>query len=145
MPPRNAYLLLTEVRKVIFDDMKHALKEPVRLINTFDQLCAAGGGVAISPSSSSTSRAAYTPATAWLVWRVVNKKTVVTDPKAAWYNHGMKAFNFIESKQAALAQAKAWVRDKFGEQGPWVRNRMGDVVPVRINKAFPLPKLEKEK
>lgn len=106
------------------------------IINTFDQLRAAGGGVAIST--------AYLPGQSvhpygWSVWRVNAKgKQVVTDPDAPWYAYGSRVFSFSGDKKAALEAAKAWAAEQFGEQGPWKRNRMHDYVPERIFKQFPI-------
>lgn len=113
-----------------------------RLINTFDQLVAAGGGCAIVTARSP----GRTPrARGWSVYRI-NKsgQQVVTDPKAAWYEHGMKTFDwFGKTKAEAMAETQAWIAEEYGEHGPWARNAMRDYVPERINKAFPLPKKEK--
>lgn len=116
-----------------------------KIINTFDQLVAAGGGVAIVPTTIGTSRAEKQVATHWLVIRVVNGKLVDTDPKAAWYFHGRKAFGWFagtKEKANALKTAQAWILKTYGINGPWTRNRLGDYVPTIVNKTFPIPKRE---
>jgi hypothetical protein len=113
----------------------------IRLINTHDQLTAAGGGPAIT--------SIYTPGRdpvfcGWGVYRVnEHGKQVVTDAHAAWYNHGNKVFHTTRGdRMAALQAAKDWVANYLGEPGPWVRNRMRDYVPRHINERFPLVKPE---
>jgi hypothetical protein len=76
----------------------------------------------------------------WSVYRVVNGLEVQTDPGGAWYRNGRKTFSASVDggRMAALAQAQAWIAERFNERGPWKRNRMGDYVPARIADAFPL-------
>lgn len=104
----------------------------MRIINTYDQLKAAGGGVAITKAFSG-----------WHIYRInAAGERLVTDPKAAWYDYGMKSFVAIESDrgQAALARAKAWVKEQGLYDGEWKRNRFGDYIPADIAKRFPLPR-----
>ena len=113
------------------------------IINTHDQIVAAGGGVAILT--------AYAPgisrrASGWSVYRVnADGKAIVTDSNAPFYAHGRKEFYYHnkETKEAALEEAKAWILKKYGEAGPWKRNAMRDYVPERIAKQFPLRKRPK--
>lgn len=124
-----------------------------RLVNTFDQLCRSGGGVAICPGTSAIRGPG--PYTHWSLLRVVNGQSVETDSKSAWYHHGAKVFYFmkmsrqdgdaqkltnLQAKAAALTAAQAYVAKHFGYTGAWVRNRMGDYVPVDVNRQFTLPK-----
>ena len=114
-----------------------------RIVNTWDQIMAAGGtGVFISAVSVTTSRAAKTPATDWVVIRLVDGREVATDRQAAWYHNKHKAFSFSchGDKVKALAAAKAWVANQGWYDGNWVRNRMGDFLPAEINKQFPIEK-----
>jgi hypothetical protein len=112
---------------------------PPRLINTYDQLRAAGGGTAISYHGYGNPGS---PSRGWHVWRVANNGSLLqTDPKAAWYDHGHKVFRIADStRKEAFEEAKRWVAKTFGEHGPWVRNAMRDYVPERIAKAYPLPR-----
>jgi hypothetical protein len=114
------------------------------IFNTTEQLKAAGGGVSIVP--------AYTPGrtqhrNGWRVYRVTaTGLRIVTDKNAAWYDYGCKHFNESGTTRAeALEEAKRWVEATYGERGPWVRNRMGDYLPERIHKAFPLRPLPRKK
>lgn len=117
------------------------------IINTYDQLRAAGGGVAIVPSYSGT-RTQYFYG--WGILRVNDKgKQVITDPAAHWTDNGKKVFSAsfgtegdtrAERSRNALAQAKQWVAEQGWYNGEWTRNRMRDYVPKEINKRFPLRK-----
>lgn len=116
------------------------------IINTYDQLRAAGGGVAILSSYTGT-RTQYFYG--WAVWRVgANGKQIVTDPKAHWSDYGKKVFSATgaagatpaERSRNALTQAKQWVAEQGWYDGEWTRNRMRDYVPREINKRFPLRK-----
>jgi hypothetical protein len=108
------------------------------IINTFDQLTAAGGGLALcyeSPSRWTTPKVS--------VMRVSEGKLAKTRSDAPWYDHGMKTFIVDrpltkENKAAAFAEAQTWVALNFDERGPWKRNRMGDLVPEWIDKRFPI-------
>lgn len=107
----------------------------MRICNTHDQLHAAGGGVAITRQAGS----------GWCIYRLDEKGSAVpTDPEGPWYNGGMKTFLSIGAgpmkarRDAALAKAIAWVAKTYGETGPWVGNRLGDKVPERIAKAYPI-------
>lgn len=127
----------------------------MRVLNTYDQLVAARGGVAICPAIGATSsRAEKQPYTAWTIMRVVDGQIVETDKDAAWYWHGKKAFGFFhfeppnskpraqKGKSLALQAAQAWCSKTYGESGPWQRNAMGDYVPKRINIAHPIRRPE---
>lgn len=109
-----------------------------KIINTHDQLTAAGGGIAIVRSHSLGRDQHFY---GWAIYRVnASGQQVVTNPKAAWYDHGKKvfpAFDHPGGKKGALADAKQWVADQFGETGPWTRNWLYDYVPTRIYKAWP--------
>jgi len=105
-----------------------------RIINTYDQLVAAGGGVAISYQPSDRMAVA-----GWRVFRVANGKIVATDPKAHFLDHGQKTFTCSRNDKAAqFTAAKAWVAATYGEHGPWKMNAMRDYVPERIQKQFPI-------
>ena len=114
-------------------------------VNTFEQLVAAGGGVAIG-TAYAPGRQQY--ACGWRVWRVVNGRSVRTDDRkdAPWYYHGDRVFSygFGTDKATALAQARAWVKDQGWYDGPWVRNRFGDWLPTDIHKRFPLQPRERK-
>lgn len=107
------------------------------IINTHDQLTAAGGGVAIMPAYSG---ARTRHRDGWSVYRAnASGEQVITDPNAHWSDHKRKRFSeFTATRAEALEAAKAWVLATYGEAGPWKRNRMGDYVPERIAKAHPL-------
>lgn len=112
-------------------------------INIFDQLVAAGGGVAIVSAQSPGNDRPH----GWWVIRIVKGLEVATDPDAAWYHHKRKWFSpwrdnlsRNEGKAAALEAAKIWIAEQYGEKGPWKRNRHGDYVPERIAKNHPLRK-----
>jgi hypothetical protein len=112
------------------------------VINTHDQLVAAGGGIAITTC--------YTPGRrrrkcGYAIYRLNEKgQKMITDPDAAWYDNKMKTFNWAGNEKAnVLAEAQAWVASVFSYTGQWVRNRHGDYVLKEINKRFPLRKLEK--
>lgn len=112
-------------------------------INTHDQLVAAGGGVAIVPAYTGA-RSNYR--NGWHVYRVnVKGQPLVTDKTAHWTDHHRKHFPDGFSRAEALEEAKRWVEATYGERGPWVRNRMGDYLPERIHKAFPLRPVPRKK
>ena len=112
-------------------------------MNTYDQLCAAGGGIAIIVSYGGA-RDRFVDG--WEIYVVDAKgKELLTDKDAAWYRHGRKHVsmhttggNFHERLREALEQAKAWVSMQLGENGPWSRNAVGDFVPTRVQKQFPI-------
>ena len=117
------------------------------IINTHDQLVAAGGGVAITPSRTVGREPRVS---GWAIYRVnAAGKQVVTDKDAAWYDQGCKVFLFFSAPARetarvwALEQAQQWVAKQYGETGPWKRNVMRAYVPERIAKAFPLPRRDK--
>ena len=82
----------------------------------------------------------------WAIYAVnADGKKVVTDPKAHWTDHGLKVISlfkksgsFSEKRAAALDEAKAWVKERYGLDGPWVRNRMHDYVLASVNQRFPI-------
>jgi hypothetical protein len=120
------------------------------LINTHDQLRAAGGGVAITVAYSS-GRETYV--SGWHVYRLgPDGKQIVTEAKGHFWDHGCKWFSlgmgrpgesFHEKKRRALAEAQAWVREQGWYDGEWKRNAVGDVVPADIQKRFPIPRRKK--
>jgi len=112
------------------------------ICNTHGQLVAAGGGIAIMPAYVGT-RTEYR--SGWKVYRVdAAGARIATDPTAHWTDYGCKRFHESDKTRAeALEEAKRWCAETYGEQGPWVRNRMGDYLPARIHKAYPLRKRTK--
>lgn len=111
------------------------------VVNSYEQIIASGGtGVVIAPTTITTSRAEYTPATDWVVIHYVDGKEVPTNQKAPWYFHGRKAFSFSgrEEKKTALASAQAWAAVQLGVTGEWKRNTHGDYVQADIQKRFPI-------
>jgi hypothetical protein len=113
-----------------------------RIINTYDQLRAAGGGVAICyhPAESRACRPA-----GWGVIRVHRGKLVITDPHAHWSEHGIKTFTCYnrQTKIDARLNAIAWVKAQGWYAGPWVGNRLRDYVPAEINTRFPIPRRDR--
>lgn len=115
------------------------------IINTHDQLVAAGGGVAIMPSYTGT-RTQYPYG--WAVYRLnASGQRVITDPEAHWSDYGKRVFSHskhsgtpAEQKRASLETAKQWIAEQGWYEGEWVRNRMRDYVPKDINKQFPIRK-----
>lgn len=115
------------------------------IINTHDQLSAAGGGVAIMVSYGGI-RDRYVDG--WIVYRLSGSgKAIATNPKAAWYHDGHKWFSmgmlsaggsFHERRRKALESAVAWVKEQGWYDGEWKRNGMGDFVPVAVQKQFPI-------
>jgi len=111
------------------------------IYNTHYQLVAAGGGIAIIYQGHGGARSMQYPA--WRVYRV-NARGVklATDPTAHWMDGGCKRFSVHnrEDKKVQLELAVQWVKEQYGEEGPWKRNRTGDMVPERINAQFPIRK-----
>ena len=116
------------------------------IINTYDQLRRAGGGIAIIAQHGGI-RETYVDG--WLILRLDAKgQKLITDKDAAWYHNGLrwihadraKYSNWHDRQRAALELAQEWVAGAYGEQGPWKRNRMGDYLPERIAVQFPLRK-----
>lgn len=116
------------------------------IINTHDQLRAAGGGVAIVPNYTGT-RTQYFYG--WAVYRVnEHGQQIATNPKAPWYDYGKQVFGAMgaggktpaERSRNALAAAKAWVAERGWYDGEWARNRARDYVPKDINARFPIRK-----
>jgi hypothetical protein len=117
-----------------------------RAYNTHDQLVLAGGGIAITPMHTPGRSSGFY---GWGEYRVgVGGKQISTDPDGPWYTHGKKVFGKMaapgetpqERTAAALQAAKDWVAEKYGEPGPWKRNRHRAYVPARINDAHPMRK-----
>lgn len=111
-----------------------------RLINTYDQLKAAGGDrIAIIYCGRGLG---LTDVPGWTVVRIKDGRELVTDAKAAWYNRKHKTFSLWsrvrEGKPKALAEALAWVAEKYGKTD-FARNREGDYVEREVNEKFPLP------
>ena len=122
--------------------MTDTLSPSLRVLNTHGQLVAAGGGVAIITSYGGT-RDSFVDG--WEIYVVeANGKARPTDEDAAWYHYGRKHVsmrtvgNFHERRREALEKAKAWVAIQLGEDGPWSRNAIGDFVPSRVQKQFPI-------
>jgi hypothetical protein len=110
----------------------------LRLINTYDQLVAAGGGVAIfmKYTQGRSSRAC-----GWQVYQVDAKgREVLTNKGGPWYEYGRKTFYWSSTKPKldTLEEIKTWIEEHLGEHGPWKRNPMRDYVPERIAKQFPI-------
>ena len=114
------------------------------IINTYDQLRAAGGGVAIVPAYTG-GRTQYF--CGWAIYRLsIAGKQLITDPSAHWQHYGKKVFSTLgaagttpsERRRNALETAKRWVAEQGWYDGEWARNRMRDYVPKAINKQFPL-------
>lgn len=107
------------------------------IVNTHDQLVAAGGGIAILPAYSGA-RSEYR--NGWKVYCVSGAGVQVsTDPTAHWTDYGCKRFGEQEiGRGGSLDEAKRWVAEAYSECGPWKRNRDGAYVPERVAKAHPL-------
>lgn len=80
---------------------------------------------------------------------VVDRPGFILDKQAHWAMRGKKAFDlynregsFGTRKVAALAEAQAWVKERYGEV-EWAKNGRGDYLPAHINKAFPVSKSSK--
>ena len=116
-----------------------------RLINTHDQLKAAGGDrIAILYSGHGTG---WSDVPQWFVARIKDGRELVTDKDAAWYEHHHKTFvviNTRENKSKVLAEALDWVEKKYGKTD-FVRNRNGDYVEREVNERFPLPPRPRKK
>lgn len=123
-----------------------------KIVNTHDQLVAAGGGVAIVIASMETD-----PAHAWAVMRwEPGKGDMPTDEKAPWYQHKHRWFHFGHyaddrihgrgaGRRLALQAAQGWVLRTYGEAGPWKRNALYDYVPTRINDKYPIDRGKDDK
>lgn len=109
------------------------------VVNTWDQLVNSGGGIAIVPARMPGRQSHQN---GWAVFRVNEKgQQLVTDKKAAWFNHGKMTFSeFTTSRAAALLEAQAWIKERYGIDGPWVRNRQRDYVLATVNQQYPLRK-----
>lgn len=116
------------------------------IINTYDQLCAAGGGVAVIYRRNG-GRAVMPP---WVEVMRVNEQCKIVrtaEPNAPWYVHGYRVFNLNDAdgdrrQQRKVAEQRAilWCRNEFGIAGDFVRNGFGDLVPADIQQRFPLRK-----
>lgn len=111
----------------------------LRLINTHDQLTAAGGdrvAFIYQTQGYRTMRVA-----GWHVAHVVNGAWKTTDARAAWYDRGLKFFDarhpIREGKKAALAEAIAWAEARYGTRD-YVPNRLGDYVEREVNARLPI-------
>jgi hypothetical protein len=109
------------------------------IINTHDQLVAAGGGVALIYLASTAGQRGGMGAR-FHVYRIgADGRQRVTDPNAHWSDSHCKTFHvFVKSREEQLAAAQAWVAEQGWYTGLWARNRMGDYVPADIHKRFPL-------
>ena len=124
------------------------------IINTYDQCTAAGGDrIAICYYGSTHGRGSR--GAHFQVIRYKDGQDIVTNPDAAFYDYGHKTFhvnelgknraaNFWARKQQTLAEAVAWVKEKYGK-ADFVRNRSGDFVEREVNEKFPIPKPERKK
>lgn len=117
-------------------------EKPVEVVNTHEQLKLTGGGVAITRATSPGRQTCFC---GWHIYRInAEGQKIVTDRDAAWYDHHQKTFhaNWAD-RLVVLEVAKAWVAEKYGITGTWVRNTSGDYVLQDINKRFPLRKRKK--
>lgn len=119
---------------------------PTRLVNTWSQLKAAVAegtipkrqAVAVSYHAKPPGRLGYARPFEALVW-----SPFAVYPTSDRRDHGAKAFiPHGHDWRAAVEGAKQWAGAKYGIT-EWARNRMGDYVPVIVNKRHPLPKREK--
>lgn len=125
------------------------MNDPVRLINTFDQLKAARAhqlpDVAIMPRHWQCGRSTYRDG--WKVWR---PGCNIGLEKDEWDgDYGCKVFKERDQlgdnwRAEAFASAVEWAGRRY-KISHFVRNRMGDYVDSRVNEMFPLPKREKRK
>lgn len=83
-------------------------------INTWDQV--GYGGVFITYQKAE-------PRACMCSKTQVIRPGLMTDPNAAWYDHGNKTFSGKMS--VSVPAAKAWASKKYGIK-KWKRNRMGD-------------------
>lgn len=118
------------------------------LVNTHEQLTAAGGGIAIIKAYAWGRDGNIN---GWHIYRVnEHGRKVATDLGAPWYHHECKWFvsrangTFHERQRQALEAARVWIAETYGELGPWVRNRLGDYLPERIHETFPLRPLRRK-
>lgn len=131
-------------RKVGNRSDKGAYMAEYRIINTWDQIKTAGGGLFICWQSGHG-----VIGSSYAVYLIDEKgKEIRTDksPTAPWYEHGRKSFPAYgrENKKKALEEAKAWVAENYPNIAPkeWAKNRLGEFVDAEINKKFPIPKRE---
>jgi len=122
------------------------MTEPRPLINSFDQITAAGGRrFVISYHAREVALAAR-----WVVLGYQDGREFVTDPKAAWFDHGRKTFlpdpssskDWRDAKQKAYDEAVAWVKRRYNAVD-FVRNTVGDYVERDVNERFPIPRQKK--
>jgi hypothetical protein len=122
--------------------MDSSSQEQRRLINTYDQCCAAGGDrIVIYWYPASGMHGAR-----WSVTRWKDGVDIKTDPDSAWYHYGHKTFSAYpvrEKKESQLQAAIKWVCETYGPR-EFVRNRMGDYLEKEVNDKFPLPKQERK-
>ncbi len=119
--------------------------QTIEIVNTHQQLVAAGGGIAIVTHRGGA-RSDYVAG--WGVYRVgPDGKKIDTNPNAPWYDYGKKVFlnssfsgSFHERSRAALERAKQWITEQGWHKGNWKRNRMRDYVPAEIDLKFPIRK-----
>src|SRR5690348_6296256 len=114
------------------------MSNPQRIINTYDQ-CAAYGGDRIVIYYHKTETGRGSRSAHFSVHRYEDGKKIVTDLNAAWYDYGSKTFSlsfrggsFSERKKQALAEAIAWVKEKYCKD-EFVLNRIGDYVEREVN------------
>jgi hypothetical protein len=126
--------------------MKRSKKFEREVINTYHQLHAAGGGVALTAHYTGIRTMSFN---GYGVYRVNTQgKQLVTDKDAHWQHYGMKIFSLSsaagdtkkERKANALEAAKRWVAEQGWYTGKWERNRVQDYVSKEINERFPLRK-----
>lgn len=114
-----------------------------QIINTYDQLRANGGGVAIVVSYGGIRDRHVN---GWKIFRLNHEgKQVTTDKNAHWSDNNMKWFStfnhmgtFHNKRKAALLEAQKWVQQQGWYDGPWERNGQGDFVPEAVQKQFRL-------
>ncbi len=110
------------------------------IINTHDQLVAAVEAGIIPKRRAVTIGRALAPGRGVRYWGWdVYSPYFNTDPTAAWYQYGQKLFLSDPDQNAALDAAMTWAMKRYGVTA-WKRNRMGDWVPIEVQKALPIPK-----
>lgn len=116
----------------------------MRLINTYDQLKAAvadgvipeNRAVAVSYHACARGRLGYGDCSKAMVFSPFFQ----VNPKAHWRDQGAMTFIVMgRNWREYIETAKRWASKRFGIT-EWARNRMGDYVPAKVNRLYPLPK-----